>query len=554
MTLPTMLDRLARRLGGVRILALPVARVLAVLVGLLWIAVVPAADPHWPATALAVLLFGIWSAAIIALLWMRPGPVLRLNLPVFAVDLAFGLVLVRVAGGAASAMFLALLLITSFQSYYYGMRRGVVAGLVAAVGYLMVLGPIAGGLDWANVVIRIAMLLGAAVGIGLLADLETAERLKVAALTDDARQRERFIRSVVESLRDGVVALDTDGRVLAWNAAMESHYGVAASEVLGQNLFELFPALQREAWAAGLRQLLRGEIEQFTFEGVEHEFLRRGPVVQNLKGSLLRAHGRPVGAVFLVEDITERVAFERSARRAEKLAALGTMAAGLAHELNNPIGVISSRAELMLLEAEARALGGDVREDLEVIHRHAQRVARITEGLLSFARRSSGEPERVDLNAVVEATLLLVDKTIAARGITLTAKTAPGLPPVWGDPNRLQQVLVNLLTNACDALAQGGAIQVETAPVEHPARGVRLTVRDTGPGIPPDVVGRIFDPFFTTKASGTGLGLAISYGIVREHRGSMDVESTPGRGTAFVLTFPEGGGAPAEASAGRGPA
>jgi two-component system NtrC family sensor kinase len=191
----------------------------------------------------------------------------------------------------------------------------------------------------------------------------------------------------------------------------------------------------------------------------------------------------------------------------------------------------------MLLDAESRALPEDMAEDLRVIQRHAQRVARIAQGLLSFARSSSGQPGRVDLNRVVDETLLLVEKMIVKGGAGLRRSLAPHLPPVWGDANALQQVVMNLLTNARDAVRGGGEISIETRATAEPSGGVQLIVRDTGPGIPPEVLPKIFDPFFTTKAEGTGLGLSISYGIVCDHQGTVDVQSTPGEGTTFVLTF-----------------
>jgi two-component system, NtrC family, sensor kinase len=271
---------------------------------------------------------------------------------------------------------------------------------------------------------------------------------------------------------------------------------------------------------------------------MDHETLRKGRVIQNLKGSLLRQNGRPAGAALLIQDVTERVALERSTRQAEKLAALGTLAAGLAHELNNPIGIISSRIELMLLDAETQPLPAEVLDDLRVLHRHAQRVARTAQGLLSFSRQSSGQRGPVDLNRLVEETLLLMEKQVAKDGIVVERSLAPALPPVWGDGNALQQVLLNLFTNARDALQRGGQIVVETAPVPGQPDAARLIVKDNGPGIPPEVLPKIFDPFFTTKSEGTGLGLSISYGIVRDHRGTVDVQSRAGEGTTFILTFP----------------
>jgi signal transduction histidine kinase len=234
----------------------------------------------------------------------------------------------------------------------------------------------------------------------------------------------------------------------------------------------------------------------------------------------------------------ERLAMEQAARRGEKLAALGTLSAGLAHELNNPIGIMSSRIELMLLEADAEGLSLAVREDLGVLHRHAQRVARIASGLLSFARQSSGERMPVDLNHVVTETLLLAEKQMTKEGITVRQRLGRGLPAILGDANTLQQVIMNLLTNAWDALDTGGEIVIETGLAEAPEASVRLVVQDNGPGIAPEVLPRIFDPFFSTKARGTGLGLSITDGIVREHGGTIDVESAPGQGTRFTLTFP----------------
>jgi PAS domain S-box-containing protein len=432
---------------------------------------------------------------------------------------------------------MALLVIAGLQSYYYGLRRGLIVSGVATAAYLLVVWPTLHGEEWANVIVRVAVLLGTALAVGLLAELEGNERLKVAALTDEARARERFIRSVVESLQEGVAALDDEGSVVAWNQALERCCGVRAGDLLGRPFFEAFPDAARAPWAEPLRQLLRGEVEHFTLDAVEHLTPHRGRVVLNLRGSLLRHGPGPAGAVLLVEDITERVALERSARQAEKLAGLGTLAAGVAHELNNPIGVLTSRIELMRLEAEGRPLPPELRDDLDVLHRHAQRVARISQGLLSFARQAPRERRRVDLNAVVEDTLLLAEPAVTKAGVRVERRLAPALPAVRGDANALQQVILNLLTNARDALGGAGDIVVQTG-LAPDGRGLCLTIQDTGPGIPPHVLPRIFDPFFTTKTDGTGLGLSISYGIVRDHHGTVDVQTGEGRGTTFVLTFP----------------
>jgi len=532
------IDQVSRRLGGPRVVALPLLRTLAFLALLAWDALSPTAAPGWDTVDAIILAFLFYSIALEGALWYRASWALRLSPLVLLADLAFALVIIHLTGGAHSALYLALPLIAALQSYYYGIRRGVAVAVVSTAGYLVVVWPTLAGVAVGNVAIRVVVLLGTAIAVGILAGFEEHERRRVVTLSAEAQAREAFIRGVVGNLSEGVFALDGEGRIMTWNRALQSRYGVEESEVLGRHYLECFPRAREEAMGGPLARLLRGEIENFTLGAVEHETPRKERVVVNLKGSLLREDTRPAGAVVLVEDITERVALERSARQGEKLAALGTLATGLAHELNNPIGIISTRAELMLLDAESDGLPTGLRDDLNVIHRNAQRVARITQGLLSFARQSSGEFGHVDLNQLVDETLLLVEKQIVRDGIALKRSLAPYLPPIRGDGNALQQVLMNLLTNARDAVEAGGEIVIETMATREPTPSVRLAVHDTGPGIPPELLAKIFDPFFTTKPSGTGLGLSISYGIVREHEGTVDVHSKPGEGTKFILTFP----------------
>jgi signal transduction histidine kinase len=356
--------------------------------------------------------FVVYSATVITALWMRTAAVLRWNLLVLLGDVAFALALIAVSGGAGSTLFLALLVIAGLQSYYYGIARGIAVGIAAAAGYVAVSWPTLHG-EAGNVVLRMATMFGTIVGIGVLADLEAAERQKVTMLT----------ASVIH---------------------------------------------------------------------------------------------------------------------ADKLAALGTLAAGVAHELNNPLGVISSRFELMLLDADAHHLPAQVRDDLVVLQRHARRVAQIAQGLLSFARQSPRDRRQVNLNELVEETLVLLEEPLTREGIDVRPVLEPGLPHVFGDANALQQVLVNLLTNAREAIEGTGDIEIRTT-ASADRSDITLLVRDTGPGIRADVLPRIFDPFFTTKRDGTGLGLSISYGIVRDHHGTIDVDSRAGVGTTFVLTFPAAG-------------
>ncbi len=361
---------------------------------------------------------------------------------------------------------------------------------------------------------------------------------ELARLGRAAEAREAFIRNVIESLRDGLVVLDREGRVAAWNRAAEAICGISTREAIGRPYLALWPAGDRERLADALRRLLGSEAEAFTLDAVEHEATGGRRMVLNLKGSPLRQSEGAAGAVLLIEDITGRVALERAARQAEKLATLGTLAAGIAHELNNPVSIISNRIELILEEAEKLELAPELREDLRVLHRNAQRVARIAQSLLSTSRHSPGEHRPVDLNRVVEETLLLAGKTMTKEGIRVRVALAPDLLPVLGDAGALQQVLLNLLTNAREAMPDGGEIRITTERASDRAGWVRLLVADTGPGIPQEVLPKIFEPFFTTKRVGTGLGLSVSAGIVRDHGGTLSVESRPGLGTTFALAFP----------------
>ncbi len=226
----------------------------------------------------------------------------------------------------------------------------------------------------------------------------------------------------------------------------------------------------------------------------------------------------------------------------DKLSAIGEMYAGLAHEINNPLGIILSRVRFQLGRARDVELPPEMVRDLELIDRHGSRIAEIIRSLLAFARRTSFEVRDADLNAIVRDAVALVERPFAKGNIRVESRLDPTLPVVRASPDHLQQVFVNLLTNARDAMPSGGTITLRT---HRNGDGVVAEVQDTGTGIAPEAIGHIFDPFFTTKdvGKGTGLGLSVSYGIVRAHGGDIQVESRPGRGALFRVSLPvEGGG------------
>jgi signal transduction histidine kinase len=230
---------------------------------------------------------------------------------------------------------------------------------------------------------------------------------------------------------------------------------------------------------------------------------------------------------------------QRQIIQTEKLSSLGTLVAGVAHEINNPIGIIANRVEVLRIEHEEQALDDLLREDLEVIHRQAHRVGEITRALLTYARQSSHEQSPQDLNAVARSALLLW-RPQADQHVRVVTAFEPRLPPTLGDFTQLQQVVINLLGNALDATLAGGSITVQTRSAGEPPTAVVLEVSDTGSGIAAEHLSRVFDPFFTTKppGKGTGLGLSVCLGIVQEHQGTISVQSQEGQGSTFIVSLP----------------
>lgn len=378
--------------------------------------------------------------------------------------------------------------------------------------------------------------------------VRTARRLAKDVSVSEAalRQREATEQALLESASEGILVVDATGTITLLNAAAERMFGFGRDELLGRPLEILLPERvqdghveHRAGFFAAPRVRPMGiglDLSGQRKDGTEFPVEISLSYVESPDGTL---------AMAFVTDITERKRAEAELRRqrealyqTEKLAALGTLSAGIAHEMNNPLGIITSRIEVMLLEAEEQGLPPHVVEDLQVLHRASQRVAKIATSLRSFARQTPDERGPIDLNVVVEEALSLMQKPLGADNIRISAELDRALPRMRGDATALQQVLMNLLANAREALAEGGEIRIETGPATEQPGWLRLVVADTGPGIPPEALPRIFDPFYTTKRTGTGLGLSVSYGIVREHQGTVDVHSRPGEGTRFILTFP----------------
>jgi PAS domain S-box-containing protein len=350
------------------------------------------------------------------------------------------------------------------------------------------------------------------------------------------RMRE-FNDNILESLDDGLVVFDKDERIVRWNSALESFYGVDRSEAVQLTLADVFDSPFLDALRAACEEHPLGALLfKVPLRGRSAESPRLLVNVTAVPLQNVSDAGAMDGTILLIEDVTDRVRLEEQLQISEKMASIGVLAAGVAHEVNTPLTGISSFTQ-MLLEGADR---DDPRTALlEKIERQTFRAAKIVNGLLTLSRPGTpgGERTTVDLNAVISDVFSLLEHQFTAGKIKVRPELSREPVTVAGIEHQLQQVFLNLFLNARDAMPSGGWLSVTT---RVDASGVVAEVADTGTGIPPEQLSRIYDPFFTTKAigRGTGLGLSITYGIVREHDGAVRCDSTMGKGTRFTLTFP----------------
>jgi PAS domain S-box-containing protein len=338
-----------------------------------------------------------------------------------------------------------------------------------------------------------------------------------------------FSENIVESLNVGVLAVDLAGVIESWNTRMEQLFGVSRRDAVGRPLQALLPEeLSYEIVA-------RGDGEQVT--GIYKQKINHQGKAFTLNVSitpLVSKSGDRIGRLLLFDDVTQRERMAEQMSQTEKLTSLGLLAAGVAHEVNTPLAVISNYIQMLAKQMPE----GDPRQAIiEKIVKQTFRASEIVNNLLNFSRTGAAELSDVDLNRVVEDTLSLVAHPLKTSQVQVVKQLGEQLPAVRGSANKLQQVFLNLFLNARDAMPTGGTIQVRTA--THNG-SVEVEVIDSGAGIPREDIHRIFDPFFTTKPTGrgTGLGLSVSYGIIKEHAGKIDVRSSPGKGTSFHVEFP----------------
>jgi len=370
----------------------------------------------------------------------------------------------------------------------------------------------------------------------LLLYLVAARYMKTIRVSVVARE-EALVRArgYFESSVEGIISADSNGMIRQLNPRGQEMFGYHEMELVGQPIEVLVPQrfhyrheAHRSAFFAApkSRKMGRGmEIAGRRKDGSEFPVEISLNVVHTHRGKLVIA---------FVTDITERRAMEREARRNETVDALAAVAAGIAHELNNPLAVMASRIELML--GSDQDLSVQTRDDLLVLQKNIERASRISHNMLSLARQRPGARQAVDMNVAVEEAMLIVGAEAKVGLLRYETVLDRSLPPVMAEPTGVEQVLINFVLNARDAGAH--VIRIETAAAPGRAGHLRLSIADDGAGIEKDVLGKLFQPFFTTKAKGTGLGLWLSQRIIQDHGGSIAVESVKGKGTTFTITLP----------------
>jgi len=349
------------------------------------------------------------------------------------------------------------------------------------------------------------------------------------------KRLKNYNENIIESINAGVLVIDPEEHIEVWNSALIRIYGKNPDEAEGKKLDQVLnPDL-----TASIRALLQrtGEKTNVLPEVTKVVTRNAGGKALIMNLSTARLTGRSGGKgryVVIFNDITEQKELEDMLIQSEKMASIGLLAAGVAHEVNTPITGISSFAQILSSRFGENTREGEI---LNKIQGQAERAAEIVNNLLNFSRLQSHDLTEVDLNLLIEETLALFQPQIRSRGIRIMKKFPAALPQIKGDRGKLQQVFLNLFLNARDAMPSGGDLSVTTRRVNA---SVLARVCDTGVGIPEENINKIYDPFFTTKGvgTGTGLGLSISYGIIREHSGAISVKSSEDHGTCFEIKFP----------------
>ena len=362
-------------------------------------------------------------------------------------------------------------------------------------------------------------------------------------------EEREHIQLIVDSIPEGVLVIDANGHLTAWNQTMYQQFGYALEDVLSKPLSDVLGEIDSEDFWQMVGCLLNQEMEKCEVHEVR---IDTGPerFLSIIGSPFYGTDNEEWGAVLVLIDITDRVRMERQIQQSEKLAAIGQLAAGVAHEIGTPLNVISGSAEYVMMDTDP----GDPRvEELKAIVSEVGRISDLVKRLMAFARQVEPKIEAIDVAEHIESVLVLLRRQMEKQNIELVVDLPEHLPPISGDRDQLQQVFLNLVMNAWQAMPDGGRLKIsgevrerDTRPTQSVSKYLKLQITDTGSGISREHIQRIFEPFFTTKevGEGTGLGLAIAHRIVEDHDGHLNVVSEEGQGSTFEIRFPLDEGAP----------
>jgi two-component system nitrogen regulation sensor histidine kinase GlnL len=359
---------------------------------------------------------------------------------------------------------------------------------------------------------------------------------------DMGNHLKEYYANVIDSVGDGVIVFDRRGMVTLINPAAEEITGISRRQAQGHLPAEIFAGVETL-----LEMVEKTAATSMTISDYENIALTKGGHITPVSATtspLLQDNGEQIGTILILRDLTSIRDLERAVRQADRLSILGTLAAGLAHEVKNPLGGIKGAAQLLEMELPAES---ELRDYTRVMLKEVQRVNRIVEELLELASPRRLELSKVNLHKTLADILILQKRAVGKKKITFQQQFDPSIPPVLGDEALLIQLFLNLIKNAVEAVGESGLIRVTsrvladysmTQKGERRARMVAIEISDDGPGIHKEEMEHLFTPFFTTKPNGTGLGLAICHKIISEHRGMIKVDSDPTRGTTFTVMLP----------------